>query len=408
MSTTYEPGGPVPAEMIPLCVPQIAGNEGKYIQDCIDTGWVSSVGSYVDRFEKMIAERMGTQFAVATVNGTSALQVALKVGGVEPDDEVLCSTLTFIASANAIRYANAWPVFIDAEPLHWQMDPNLVEDFLTERCDWKNGALRNRQTGRRVRAIEPVHVLGHSVDMDPILELARRFDLLVVEDAAEALGTKYKDQLVGGLGDLGCTSFNGNKLITTGGGGMIVTNDEALARKARYLTTQAKDDPIEYVHNEIGFNFRLPNILAAFGCAQAERLEDYISAKRRVAAQYHQELAGIPGVIPFESSCDVFCTWWLYTIQIDSAEFGRTSRELRRELHEQNIQTRPLWQAMHDSPAHQPAQVMNAGVAERLVAECLSLPCSVGITADQVSRVCQTVRHIQQQVQSRRALRGAA
>jgi perosamine synthetase len=404
MSTTYEPGGKVPDPMIPLCVPHIAGNEAKYIQDCIDTGWVSSVGSYVDRFEQMIAERMGVKYAVATVNGTAALHVALTAGGVEPDDEVLVSTLTFIASANAIRYANAWPVFIDAEPRHWQMDPNLVQDFLANRCEWKDGSLRNRLTGRRVRAIEPVHILGHAVDMTPILELACKYELLVVEDAAEALGTRYKNQLAGGLGSLGCTSFNGNKLITTGGGGMVVTNDQVLAQKVRYLTTQAKDDPVEYIHGTVGYNYRLPNLLAAFGCAQAERLDDYIQAKRTAAAQYHQELSSIPGVIPFEASPDVFCTWWLYTVAIDPGTFGLTSRELRAELHRSGIQTRPLWQAMHASPAHQPAQSVLTGVADNLVANCLSLPCSVGITREQISRVCHTIHQLQQTaVHTRRA-----
>ena len=391
MSTTYEPGGPAPAEMIPLCVPQIAGNEGKYVQDCIDTGWVSSVGAYVDRFEQMIAERMGTKYAVATVNGTAALHMALKVGGVEPDDEVLVSTLTFIASANAIRYANAWPVFIDAEPRHWQMDPNLVEEFLTKRCEWKQGVLRNKLTGRRVRAIEPVHVLGHPVDLDPILELAQRFDLLVVEDAAEALGTRYKGRAVGGLGDLGCVSFNGNKLITTGGGGMVVTNNETLAARVRYLTTQAKDDPVEYCHNEVGYNYRLPNLLAAFGCAQVERLADYIDCKKRVAAQYRDELTGVPGITLYESAPHADCTWWLYTVRVHATRFGMTSRELRSQLQQRNVQTRPLWQTMHTSPAHQPAQAVLTGVADGLVADCLSLPCSVGITPAQISTVCRTI-----------------
>ncbi len=401
MSTTYEPGGPVPPEMIPLCVPHIAGNEGKYVQDCIDTGWVSSVGAYVDRFERMIAEQMGTKYAVATVNGTAALHMALKVGGVEPDDEVLVSTLTFIASANAIRYANAWPVFIDAEPRHWQMDPNLVQEFLTKQCEWKHGVLRNKLTGRRVRAIEPVHILGHPVDLDPILELARKFDLLVVEDAAEALGTRYKGREVGGLGDLGCVSFNGNKLITTGGGGMVVTNDEVLAAKVRYLTTQAKDDPIEYCHNEVGYNYRLPNLLAAFGCAQVERLADYIDCKNRVAAQYREELDSVPGLRHYEAASYADCTWWLYTVQIDPVEFGMTSRELRLRLQQCNIQSRPLWQAMHANPAHQTAQAVLTGVADTLVAECLSLPCSVGITSEQVTQVCRTIRQIQQQTTSR-------
>ncbi len=397
MSTTSESRGPVLPEMIPLCVPQVAGNEWKYVKECIDTGWVSSVGAYVDKFERMVADTMGTRFAIATVNGTSALHMALKVGGVQPNDEVLVSTLTFIASANAIRYCDAWPVFIDAEPLHWQMDPNLVEEFLTRRCQWKNGALFNSETGRRVRAIEPVHILGHPVDLDPILELARKFELLVVEDAAEALGTHYKGKPVGGAGNFGCVSFNGNKIITTGGGGMVVTNDEALASRVRYLTTQAKEDPVEFRHSEVGYNFRLPNLLAAFGCAQLESLPSYIDCKKRIAARYREELASVPGIHQYSVAPYADCTWWLYTIRVDPAEYGMSSSELRRQLQTRNIQTRPLWQSMHSSRAHQPAKAVLTGVADHLVANCLSLPCSVGITTEQLGWVCDNIRQLHQQ-----------
>ncbi|HYR59424.1 MAG TPA: aminotransferase class I/II-fold pyridoxal phosphate-dependent enzyme, partial [Chthoniobacteraceae bacterium] len=194
-----EPGAPSAAGFIPLCVPSIRGNEWKYLKDCLDTGWVSSAGSYVDRFERELARRAGTPHAVAAVNGTSALHVALLVAGVEPDDEVLVSTLTFIAPANAVRYANAWPVFIDAEPDFWQMDPARAAEFLRERCERRDGALRNRRTGRRVKAIIPVHILGHPADMDPILALAREFDLAVIEDATESLGARYRERPVGQL-----------------------------------------------------------------------------------------------------------------------------------------------------------------------------------------------------------------
>ncbi len=241
MNEKLAPGAPPATGVVPLIVPEICGNEWLYVKECLDTGWVSSVGSYVDRFEQMVAKQVGAKYAAATVNGTSALHVALLVAGVKrEEDEVLVSTLTFIAPVNAIRYAGAWPVFIDAEPDYWQIDPSKVVEFLESSCRWSNGALYNSRTGRRVTAIIPVHVLGHPVDLDPILAIAEKYGLKVIEDATEGLGATYKGQSLGSLGHIGCFSFNGNKIITTGGGGMLVTNDEEWARKAKYLTTQAR------------------------------------------------------------------------------------------------------------------------------------------------------------------------
>ncbi|MBW3599368.1 MAG: aminotransferase class I/II-fold pyridoxal phosphate-dependent enzyme, partial [Planctomycetes bacterium] len=315
---------------IALFTPQIRGNEWKYVKECLDTAWVSSVGSYVSRFEKMLAERAEVEHAVAVASGTAALHTALRISGVEPEDEVLVSTLTFIASANAIRYCGAWPVFIDAEPRYWQMDPQLVAEFLENRCVWRDGRLVNHGTGRRVRAIMPVHVLGHPVDMTPILDLARRFELLVIEDAAEGLGVKHHNRPVGGLGHVGCLSFNGNKLITTGGGGALLTNDAQLARRARYLTTQAKNDPLEYVHHEIGYNYRLTNLQAAVGCGQLECLDEFIATKQAAAQAYRDGLKEIPGVSVFTPSPDATCTFWMNTIRISPTEFGCDSRQLLR------------------------------------------------------------------------------
>src|SRR3972149_6950111 len=221
------PGALPPDGFIPLSVPQLVGNEWKYVKECLDTNWVSSVGSFVDRFEQTMASYIGCRKAVATVNGTAALHVALQVAGVQADDEVLVSDLTFIAPVNAIRYLGAWPVFIDAAADYWQMDPQKVRDFLDKQCLWKDGQLRNKSTGRRVSAVLPVHILGHPVDMDPIVELARKYQLKIIEDATECLGAKYKGRMVGSHGDISCFSYNGNKIITTGGGGMIVTDNRS-------------------------------------------------------------------------------------------------------------------------------------------------------------------------------------
>jgi len=386
MSIQFEPGAPVTEGTIPLCIPEIRGNEWKYIKECLDTNWVSSVGPFVDRFERELASYVGTRYAVATVNGTAALHIALLVAGVQPDDEVLVSTLTFISPANAIRYVGGWPVFVDAEPEYWQMDPQKVVGFLEKECQWRDGFLYNKTTGRRIKAILPVHILGHPCDMDPILEIAH-----VIEDATESLGAKYKGRMVGHLGDIACFSFNGNKIITTGGGGMIVTDNETWAKRAKYLTTQAKDDPLEYVHNEIGYNYRLTNIQAAMGVAQLEKLEEHITTKRRIAETYTQTVRNIPGLTPMREAEWAFSIFWMYTILVDKAQCSVGSRDLLRALAKYKIQARPLWQPVHLSRAHQDGVLLDCPVAERLNRDAISLPCSVGLTDTDQQRVVEVI-----------------
>ncbi len=379
-------------EFIPLIEPEIRGNEWKYVQECLDTGWVSSAGHFVDRFEQMVGQQCGCKHAVATVNGTSALPVALLVAGVQPDDEVLVSTLTFIAPVNAIRYVGAWPVFVDAEPEYWQMDPARVVEFLEKGCRWTKGALYNRVTGRRVTAIVPVHILGHPVDLDPIISIAQKFGLKVIEDATEGLGATYKDRPLGSIGDIGCFSFNGNKLITTGGGGMIVTSNEKWAQKAKYLTTQAKDDAVEYVHKEIGYNYRLTNILAAMGCAQMEQLDAYITAKCEIAERYSSALRDVPGISPMRQAPWAKSTFWMYTVLIKDEIYGDNSRQLLQALAGLKIQCRPLWQPIHLSPAHALSHTGELPISEQLSKEALSLPCSVGLSEDEQRRVIDRLR----------------
>lgn len=388
----FEPGQPVPEGTIPLSVPEIRGNEWTYIKECLDEGWVSSVGKFVDRFEECLSECVGTQNAVATVNGTTALHTALLASGIRQEEEVLVSTLTFIAPANAIRYVGAWPVFMDAEHAFWQMDPQKVWDFLNKECRWVRGELRNKRTNRRVKAILPVHILGHPVDMDPILEAARKYDLKVIEDASEGLGAKYRGHMVGSLADAACFSFNGNKIITTGGGGMVVTDNKALARRARYLSTQAKDDSLEYVHNEIGYNYRLTNIQAAMGCAQMEQLDAYIAAKRRIASAYTEALKAVPGITPMEEAPWAHSTFWLYSILVDEERYGMDSRALLERLSKKKVISRPLWQPLHLSPAHCRSQAYAIERAEKIQRLALSLPCSVGLGPDDLNRVATLIR----------------
>ncbi|HEX6809705.1 MAG TPA: LegC family aminotransferase [Gemmatimonadaceae bacterium] len=383
---------PAVVSPIPLCVPEIRGNEWAYIKECLDTNWVSSVGEYVDRFERSLADASGARYGVATSSGTSALHTALIVAGVEADDEVLVSTLTFIAPVNAIRYVGAWPVFIDAEPDYWQMDAARVAQFLEQSCERRGSALYDRATNRRVRALLPVHVMGHPVDMAPLLELARRYDLIVIEDATESLGARYRGTPVGHMGDVACFSFNGNKLITTGGGGMLVTDREDWARRAKYLTTQAKDDPVEFEHGAVGYNYRLTNIQAAMGVAQMEQLDDYLAAKRRIAERYAAALADVPGLTVMRQAPWAQSAWWLYTVLVDAVPFGMDARALMRHLGAHKIQTRPLWQPIHQSKPYQGmTPALGCPVSERLHSQALSLPCSVGLQAEQQTRVIDAI-----------------
>lgn len=400
ITTPFEPGAPPAADFVPLCVPEIAGNEWLYVKECLDTGWVSSVGSFVDRFERAVADYVGTKFAVAMVNGTAALHVALLVAGVSPEDEVLVNDVTFAAPVNAIRYIGAWPVFMDADPRHWEMDVDKTADFLQRRCVRDGGVLRNRRSGRRVRALLPVHILGHPCDLDPLMELAARFDLVVVEDATESLGARYKERRVGGIGTIGCFSFNGNKIITTGGGGMLTTDDEAMARRARYLSTQAKDDPVEYFHREIGFNYRLTNVLAAIGCAQMEQLDRYIEKKRSIARRYDAALSTIPGITTPSRASWAESIDWLYTILVDPTVFGMTSRQLMGDLQKRKIQSRPLWTPMHQLPPFASCEAYAITESPRIHATALSLPCSVGLTEDEFERVIHAIRVCSREAQT--------
>lgn len=379
---------------IPLCEPYLSGREWDYVKSCLDENWVSSAGAFVGRFEEAIARRAGVPHGVAATSGTAALHVALLVAGVKPGEEVLTSTLTFIATANSIRYAGARPILVDAEPEYRQMDPALLENFLRERCERREGGLFNKTTGRRVSAILPAHILGHPAEMRRIAPLTAEFGLPLVEDATEALGAWCDGRPVGSFGLLSCFSFNGNKLITTGGGGMIATADETLAVKARHLTTQAKTSTVEYIHDEVGFNYRLTNIQAAIGVAQAERLDFHLDKKRKIAERYDQGLTDIAGIrLPKTAEWAKDCHW-LYTIEVDEEAFGADARGLLGRLGERRIQSRPLWQPMHMGAPHAAAERVGGAVAERLYQTALSLPCSVGLDDDAQDRVIEAISEI--------------
>jgi perosamine synthetase len=365
--------------VIPNAMPHLAGNEWKYLKECLDTNWVSAVGPFVERFEREVAAWVGVPHAVATVNGTAALHVALLAAGVKPGDEVLLPSFTFIATANAVAYCGAHPVFLDSEEVSWGLDPARAADFLSRECEVTRGAVINRKTGRVIRALLPVHLYGHPCDLDPVLELGRRYPLAIVEDSAEALGATYKGRRVGADGLCGCLSFNGNKIITTGSGGMVLSRDEALARRVRQLTTQARGDALEFVHEEVGFNYRLSNLHAALGVAQLEQLEAFVEDKRRTAAFYQSALAGVEGLRSFVEAPWGRSTYWMSSVLIDPRR-RPDIRGLIRDLNADGIQARPLWRPLHLQPAFRDCQRGPVEVAERLYARGLSLPCSVGIT----------------------------
>jgi len=384
------PGAPAARGEIPLSSPNIGLREQELVTESVRSGWLA-YGPFVEEFEKAIESRLGVGHAVALSSGTAALHLALILAGVEADDEVVTSTLSFVAPANAIRYVNAIPVFIDAEGDFLQMDVDRLRAFFEEGCDRTDRGLINRETGRRVAAIVPVHILGHPADLDAVCAVSAEYGLPVVEDAAEGLGARMRGRPVGALGDVACLSFNGNKILTTAGGGVLVTDDDAFANRARYLATQAKDDPLEYVHGAVGFNYRMSNLHAALGCAQLERLDEFVESKRRIAERYASSLADVPGLTFPKEAEWAFSTYWMYTILVEPAEFGMDGRGLMRRLFDLGIQARPLWQPLHRSPAHSDSAGRACPVADRLHAEGLSLPCSTSLTDEDQNRVIEAI-----------------
>jgi perosamine synthetase len=374
--------------MIPLSVPNISGNEWQYIKDCLDTSWVSSVGSYVNQFERVTAEYTGAKYAVATSNGTSAIQIALMLAGVKPNDLVIAPNITFVASINAIKYTGAKPILIDIDFDTWQMDVDLLEDFLINHTFVENHTCFYKATCQVIRAILPVHVLGNMGDMDKLMYLSNKYHLHVVEDSTEALGSYYKGKHAGTFGLLGTLSYNGNKLITTGGGGMILTDDEEIAKKAKHLTTQAKAKPDEYFHDEIGYNFRLVNVLAAMGVAQMEQLTTFLKSKAEIKAFYDARLSKIEGFVSQKVLTDVNHNYWLYTIKIPYA------KSLLAHFKNLAIEARPFWVPMNQLPANESdLYYTKTDVSNQIYDTCVSLPCSTNITDEQLETV---VKHIEQ------------
>ncbi|MCP5487521.1 MAG: LegC family aminotransferase [Verrucomicrobia bacterium] len=376
--------------MIPLSVPWLKGREWEYVKECLDTNWVSYLGPFVDRFEKSLAEASGADYAVAVASGTAALHIALMMSGVGPGDEVVMPALTFVAPANAVRYCGAWPVFTDVRMRDWQWDVEQVAGFLDTGCEMKKSGLINRATGRRIAALLPVHLMGGMCDVDAVAALANRYDLPVVEDAAECLGARWKDRGIGSptaaRRRIVTTSFNGNKIITTGGGGAILTSSREVHDRARHLTTTAKTGTLEFVHDEVGYNYRLTNVAAAIGCAQLEALDEYVGVKRALADFYRERLRDTGLVLhPEPEHCRSI--FWLF-----SALAATGSRPLIERLNQRGVMARPFWAPMHQLPMFREAMVCGSEAADRIYECGFSIPSSVGLTPADRSRVAEEVR----------------
>ena len=359
--------------------PRFAGNEWAYVKECIDTGWVSSAGKFVDRFEQELATYTGATYAIAVANGTAALHVALQLAGVRAGDEVLVPALTFAATASSVAYCGATPHFVDSTERTLGVDAAALRSYLEGIADSINGACVNRRTGRPIRAIVPMHTFGHPVALDEVLALAADFDLTVVEDAAESLGSLYRGRHTGTFGRLGTLSFNGNKTITTGGGGAILTDDAGLAKRAKHLTTTAKvPHRWEYFHDEVGYNYRLPNLNAALGCAQLEQLPSFIESKRRLYDRYARAFADFPGAALFAEPEHCRSNYWLQTLLLDERTAAERDAVLAR-TNDAGYMTRPAWTLLSRLPMYTRAPSAPLPVAESLAGRIINLPSSAGI-----------------------------
>ena len=360
-------------QFIPVYQPNLSGNELKYVTECVTTNWISSQGKYVRKLEEEFADFCGVKHGIAVANGTVSLHLALLLADIGPGDEVIVPTLTFVAPANAVRYTGATPVFVDSCAKNWSMDPTLIEENITS----------------RTRAIIPVHLYGHPVDMEPILRLAEKYDLYVVEDAAEAHGAEYKGRRVGSLGDIGSFSFYGNKIITTGEGGMLTTDDDQLAEKARFLRDHAMSKDKRYWHSMVGYNYRMTNLQAAVGVAQLEYINDIIHSKIQVAKWYDKNLKHSSAIVRPPQANWAKNVYWLYSILVtDDSPLNRD--ELIMALRERNIDARPFFYPMHQLPAHQEAKG-SYPIADELSRQGLNLPSYPTLEYEQVQYICQTI-----------------
>ncbi len=381
---------------IPLSVPNLSLDIMENIKETIETGWVSTGGRFITEFEEKTAKYVGVKRAVSCQSGTAGLHLALKVLGIEPEDEVIVPTVTFIAAVNPVKYMGAEPIFMDCDDT-LDMDMNKLEEFLENECDYIGGKVINKKSKKQIKAIVIVHVFGNPADMEKLIKIKEKYNLKVIEDSTEALGSyyldgKYKDKHCGTIGDIGVYSFNANKIITTGGGGMVVSNNQELLDKVAFLAVQAKTDPLYFIHDEIGYNYRMTNIQAAFGTDQIDRLESFIETKIRNYNLYKKAIEDIEGLtlLPFRE--DTRSNHWFYSVIVDKDKYGIDRDELLKKLNDENIQTRPLWSLIHKQKPYlnsQTYRIEKAGFYEK---NLINIPCSSNLSEEEVGIVVEKLR----------------
>ncbi|GLI19858.1 aminotransferase DegT [Tepidanaerobacter syntrophicus] len=381
---------------IPLSVPNLSLDIMENIKETIETGWVSTGGRFITEFEEKTARYVGVKRAVSCQSGTAGLHLALKVLGIEPEDEVIVPTVTFIAAVNPVKYMGAEPIFMDCDDT-LDMDMDKLEEFLENECDFIDGKVINKKTKRQIKAITIVHVFGNPANMEKLIRIKEKYNLKVIEDSTEALGSyylegKYKGKYCGTIGDIGVYSFNANKIITTGGGGMVVSNNQELLDKVAYLAVQAKTDPLYFVHDEVGYNYRMTNIQAAFGTDQIDKLESFIETKIRNYNLYKKGIENIEGLtlLPFRE--DTRSNHWFYSVIVDKDKYGIDRDELLRKLNNDNIQTRPLWSLIHKQKPYLNNQSYKIEKAEFYEKNLINIPCSSNLSEEEVGVVVEKLR----------------
>ena len=388
--------------MINLSVPNLSMDILDNLKECLESGWVSTGGRFIPEFETKVKNYMKTKFAAGVQSGTAGLHMSLQVLGVQRDEEVFVPTLTFIAAVNPITYLGASPIFIDCND-SLCMDPLKLEKFCSEECDFKEGVLVNKKTNKKIRALVIVHVFGNMADMEKIMDIAKKYNLRVLEDATEALGTyytegRYKGKYAGTIGDIGVLSFNANKIITTGGGGMVVGDNEELVEKVRFLSSQAKKDTLYFIHDEIGYNYRMLNLQAALGTSQIDQLESFIETKIKNYNIYKEELEKIEGleILPFVEG--IRANHWFYSLKIDKEKYGIGRDELLQKLVDAGIQTRPIWGLIHQQKPYSACQNYKIEKALYYYDRILNLPCSSNLTEKEVYQVIQKIKEFKNNV----------
>ena len=379
------------SKLIPLSVPNLKGKELEYVTKAVQAEWVSTGGAYIEEFEKNIAGYLKVEAAVACQSGTAGIHLALKLSGVEYGDEVIVPTLTFIAAVNPVKYLGAEPVFMDCDD-SLNMDMDKLEEFCSKECFIAGDSLINKTTQKQIKAIVIVHVFGNMANMEKLMEIASKYKLMVVEDATEAIGSfctlgKYQGRFAGTIGDFGIYSFNGNKIITTGGGGMLTARDQSMVRKAKYLSTQSKDDELYYIHNAIGYNYRMTNLQAALGVAQLEQLEDFIEIKTRNYGIYRERIKEIKGLSLLEFNKNIRPNYWFYSLMIDKDKYGMDRDALLHMLADSKIQARPIWGLIHEQQPYQGNQGYKIERAKEYIGRILNIPCSTNLTEEDIDVV---------------------